>query len=95
MQFLLARQIQPFRTLRDRYSIQPILAPEVEIELRSHRRLAQRIAPELRRALQASFRRSSFINGLSQFTPRLTDLKARDVGMRDPMASGFAKTIVL
>lgn len=215
IQFLLAGQVQPFRTLRDRYAIQPIIVPEVELELRSHKRLGQRIAPELKRTLHAgllrvldrsilenhfgappanamaaaktlgdiaalgaefnrfvdlgeaythasaivlkvpslsndgtalsalarsgyplpvtvlrafdlvalcyqvkdltevqcdelrtfliqeregvppSFKNRSFVDGLAHFTPRVTDFKAPDVGVADPLASGFAKAIVL
>lgn len=51
-QFLLVGEIRPFRVLRSSYSIQPLIVPEVEIELRSHKRLSSRIAPELKRALQ-------------------------------------------
>lgn len=43
----------------------------------------------------ACFKNAAFGSGLANFTPRLTDFKARDVGMRDPLASGYTKTLVL
>lgn len=51
IQFLLAGEVRPFRLLRSKYSIQPIVVPEVEIELQSHKRLGKRIASELKKAL--------------------------------------------
>jgi len=51
IQFLLAGEVRPFRLLRSKYSIQPVVVPEVEIELQSNRRFAKRIAPELKKAL--------------------------------------------
>jgi len=51
IQFLLAGQITAFRVLRDRYSIQPLIVHEVEIELRSHRKFGHRIESPLRKAL--------------------------------------------
>jgi len=52
IQFLLTGEVRPFRVLRSNYSIQPLVVPEVEIELRSNQRFGARIAPELKRALE-------------------------------------------
>lgn len=51
IQFLLVGEVRPFRLLRSKYSIQPVVVPEVEIELQSNKRFGKRIAPELRKAL--------------------------------------------
>lgn len=50
IQFLLAGEVRPFRLLKSKYSVQPIVVPEVEIELRSNRRFGPRIAGELKKA---------------------------------------------
>ena len=49
IQFLLLGEVRPLRLLRSTYQIQPVVVPEVEIELRS-RRFGGRIAPELNKA---------------------------------------------
>lgn len=53
IQLLLTRELRPLRFLRSKYSIQPLVVPEVEIELRSNKRFAARIAPDLRKALES------------------------------------------
>ncbi len=51
IQFLLAKEIRPFRLLRSKYLIQPLIVPDVEIELHSNRRHGAQIAFELKKAL--------------------------------------------
>lgn len=51
IQFLLVPEVRPLRVLRSKYSIQPVIVPEVELELRSNPRHGARITPELRKAL--------------------------------------------
>ncbi len=51
IQFLLAKEVRPFRLLRSKYSIQPLIVPDVEIELYSNRRFGALIAPELKKVL--------------------------------------------
>ncbi len=51
IQFLLTKQVKPLQVLRNRYGIQPIVVPEVDIELRSNRRFARRISPDLNKAI--------------------------------------------
>lgn len=63
IQLFLVRDIRPLRVLRSKYSVQPVVTPEVEIELQSHRRFAARIAPELKKALD---------NGLLRLLDRST-----------------------
>jgi hypothetical protein len=49
IQFLLIGEIRLLRLLRSKYSVQPVVVPEVEIEMRSGK-FAAEIAPELTRA---------------------------------------------
>lgn len=51
IQFLLTGETRPLRLLPARYSIQPLVVAEVEIELQSIPRFRKRIAPELKKAL--------------------------------------------
>jgi hypothetical protein len=51
IQLLLIGEIRPLRLLRNAYSCQPLIVPEVELELRSNRKFGRRIAPELKKAL--------------------------------------------
>lgn len=51
IQFLLAPEIRPFQLLRSKYSIQPLVVREVEIELQSNKRFGPRISHELKKAL--------------------------------------------
>src|SRR5256885_2009937 len=49
IQFLLAKEIRPFQVLKS-YAIQPVIVPDVELELLSLRRFAGRITPDLKKA---------------------------------------------
>lgn len=51
IQILLTNDIRPFQLLRSRYAIQPVITPEVEIELRSNRKFGRRIGPQFKKAL--------------------------------------------
>jgi len=51
LQFLIVSDIRALLTLRNSYRIQPLVVPEVEIELRSHRRYATRVSQELTKLL--------------------------------------------
>jgi hypothetical protein len=62
IQFLLIGEVRPLRLLRSKYSVQPVVVPEVEIELRS-RKFGARIAPELTKA---------FSNGVLRMVDRAT-----------------------
>jgi hypothetical protein len=51
IQLFIAGELRPLKLLKNAYSIQPVIAPEVEIELHSNRRFGARIGPDLRKAL--------------------------------------------
>jgi hypothetical protein len=51
-QLLLTNQSKILTALRDQYSVQAIVVPEVEIELRTQPKLAARVAPSLQKALK-------------------------------------------
>lgn len=51
VQFLLAQEVRPLRLLRFKYSIQPVVVPEVEIELLSFRWFGGRIPGEFKKVL--------------------------------------------
>jgi hypothetical protein len=52
IQILISNLLQPLRELKQHYSIQPIITPEVEIELRSLSKNAKRIDAPLTKALK-------------------------------------------
>ena len=52
IQILISNLLQPLRELKQHYSIQPIITPEVEIELRSPSKNAKRIDAPLTKALK-------------------------------------------
>lgn len=51
IQIFLSCGVQVLRWLRSRYGVQPIVSPEVELELRSHRRHGPQIDADLRKAI--------------------------------------------
>ena len=51
IQAFLSNNVKPLQVLHRRFGIQPVVVPEVELELRSNRKFGQRIAPELKKAL--------------------------------------------
>lgn len=51
IQFFVAKQFVPLQVLRNRYGVQPIIVPEVELELRWTRRYKSTFVPDLTKAL--------------------------------------------
>jgi len=81
IQFLLAQEVRPFRLLRSKYSIQPLVVPEVEIELlRPIRRFGNRVAPEFKKVVA---------NGLLRVVDK-NALAAHYGGAGGPMAAAAA-----
>ena len=54
IQLMLAAETRPLRIFKAQYGIQPIVVPEVEIELASNRRYGARIKAEVKKALANS-----------------------------------------
>src|ERR1035437_319592 len=73
--------IKPLQILRAKYAIQPVIVPQVEIELKSNRKLAARISYDLKKALSSGLIRVLDVAALSL------------VGIQDPAAQAIYNAI--